>query len=739
MLAELKVAKQYFKEDFLAGLGLTLVVLPLALGIAIASGVPPMAGVLSAIVGGGFTSVIRSSQVTINGPSAGLIVVLVVGVVTIGEGDPVEGFQGILAASIIAGCIQMLLGLLKLGSIGDMVPSAVIHGVLAAVGIIIFSSQVHVALGVEYNFITSLDSLKEIPHSLQKANPFVVIITLLSILALYLHHKLKDRFKYIFPAPIWILLLTVPVVYLFKSFNSQDISFLGHSYYLGPEYLVQIPNDILEGIVFPDFQKINTLNFWSIVFSIATIASIDTLISAKGVDKLDSLRRQTNLSRELFAVGLSSVLAGFIGGLPIITAIPVYNGAKTKWSSFYFGILLLLSVILLVPIIQKIPLAALAVLLIYTAYKLAHPKVLIAAFRKGDDQFIIFLMTLLAAFVQGLLFGIIIGILTTLFIHYVKSNLESKQFFYYLFHPDIETERANKGKDFYIKIKGVLNFINIPMLKKALRKAAVESQIIMDLSNTRLIDYTVLEYLHDEAPRWDIPNVKFELVGVDAHDASSRHPNALRVLPDNKKPQLTQRQKSLKRLAIRNNGEFSPEIRWDLERFKDFQFFHTRKIEYCFNTAKGHYKIFFDWQTCDVTFAEGVLFSNQERHTSVQLLDLPFKAPLFVLQREELFDKIGAKLSLKEPDINFSEYEEFSNKFLLKGPKEDQIRRFFTTPLIHYLEENSIYHIESNGYRILIFKEMRFASPTSIAYMHTFAKGLADLLLKDWEEQNGMT
>jgi MFS superfamily sulfate permease-like transporter len=737
MTKKLGTIQQYFKEDITAAFGLALVVLPLALGIAVASGLPPMAGVLSAVVGGIVATFFRGSHVTINGPSAGLITVMLSGGIALGEGDSLVGFQCLLAATIVAGIGQILLGLFKLGERGDIIPTAAINGMLAAVGFTIIVTQIHLLFGVTVNGGTAYDSFWMIGNSIKIMNPIILLIGVVAIVILFLHKQNVIKAAQVLPTPIWIILFTIPIVYYFNFFETHYIPFFNTAYPVGPEYLVNIPVGIKEYLVFPSFEKVNRIEFWMVSLSILAVSTIETLVSAKAVDKLDSLERNTNLNKELFATGLSSVVSGCIGGLPVITAIPVYNGAKTKWSNLYYGIILALFVLIFAPIIRLIPLAALAVLLIYTGYKLATPKQWVDTYRKGDDQFLIFFTTFFAALVYGLLVGLLIGIIITLFNHYAKSNLDRKTFIKYLTQPSIKTTRTENTHELYIKLEGIVNFINIPALKNVLKSSGrTEKHIIVDMSNARLIDYTVLEYLHDDASKYDLPEgMNFELVGLGAHDAYSRHPNATRVLPSDKKPQLNQRQRGLRILSEKNNGTFWPEVRWDFQQLKDFDFFKTRTIEYTFNTAKGNYKMFFEWQTCDITFEEGSVFSNQERYTSVSILHLPFNAPKFVLQREALLDKIGVKLALREEDINMDEYPDFSNKFLLEGANPEAVRKFFNHPLIEYLKENPHYHMECNGTMLLIFKEMRFATPSAMTRLHSFSNELAEILLESWKAQ----
>jgi MFS superfamily sulfate permease-like transporter len=729
--------RRYFKDDITAAIGLALVVLPIALGIGVASGTTPIAGVLSAIVGGVVASFFRGSHVTINGPSAGLIGVMLAGGIALSDDTgALSGFNYLLAATIVAGIGQMILGVLRFGEIVDIAPSASVNGMLAAVGLMIIGTQFHTILGVNINYESAFENLGSIPNSFLQLNPIVTGIGLIAVLVLILHDKLEIKLIQNIPAPVWVILFTLPVVYYFDFFETHYISMFGTAAKVAPEYLVDIPESLSSYWVYPDFGKVTQVSFWLVSLSILVISTIETLVSAKVVDRLDPLNRHSNLNKELFAAGICSVVAGGIGGLPVITAIPVYSGSKTRWANFYYGIILILLVVLLDDIIRVIPLSALAVLLVYTGYKMAKPKVWVSTYKKGDDQFLIFLTTLLATLVYGLLIGLVVGILTTLFTHFVKSNLSRQQFFKYLLNPSIESDRNDNTHERYIRLKGIVNFVNIPILKKVLRHSAkTEKHIIVDMSHTRLADYTVLEYLQDDAPRYDLTDITFEIVGLGAHDATSRHPNATRILPADKKPQLNQRQKGLKELTEEKNGNFWPEVRWDYNQLTDFKLFKSRAIEYTFNTAKGHYKMFFEWETCDITFRESGLFLNKGRHTSVAILHLPFNAPTFVLQEEVLADRIGVKLALRDEDINFENYPNFSNRFLLQGKDEAGIRKFFNNILIEFLEEHPYYQLECNGAMLLILKDMRFSSPLEMKRLHDFSQQLAEILLESWKSQ----
>lgn len=725
--------KTYLKDDLTTAFSSALITIPLMLGIAIAAGVPPMAGILSAIVGGLVATFFRGSHVSLNGTAPGLIVVTLLGIQTLGDGDLMLGFRSVLAATIMAGGLLVLMGLLRFGRFGELLPPAVIHGVLIAIGLVIISKQIHVALGVELQVNSAFEGLRAIPASFQQLNPFITIIALTGILVLVFHPRLV-AYKWIqaVPAPLWALLLGVPFVYGFYFFEPHTLSFFGAEFPVGPNQILLLPTNIEQSILLPDFSQIQNFHFWTIVAEISFIVYIETVISAKVVDKIDPFGRYTDVDRDLIAVGLSNISVGWVGGMPIITGIPLVNGAKTRWFNFYHGLMILIFALLLSPLLRFIPMAGLAALLVFTGYKLSSFKMFRDAFRRGDDQFIIAVATLVVILFNGILIGVLGGVITTFVIHYAKSNLSFDQFVRATFRPTFTIKRDERDLECHIRARGILNFISILKLKNILRRVSNEKYIVLDLSHTRIIDYTVMEYLHERAERYDIPQSKFDIVGLDTHDVASRHPHAMHILPEDKKPQLSKRQQELSNIAKQYDGQFWPEIRWDVSQFKPFRFFQTRSIEYKLNTAKGTYWMFFEWETCDLTFEEGALFANQERHTTVSLLYPPFNPPAFVLEREDSPNRV--QVGVKE-DINFKQFGEFSTKFLLYGADEAAIQNFFNAELIEYLDKNDSYHIECDGSVILIFSQMRFASASDMLRFHTFSEGLAKILLAIFRNQ----
>ncbi|MCK5443437.1 MAG: SulP family inorganic anion transporter, partial [Maribacter sp.] len=391
----IKGIKENWRNDLSAALSVSLVALPLALGIAVASEVAPMAGVLSAIIGGVVTTFFRGGHLAINGPAAGLIAVILGGLVAL-DGN----INYVLAAIVVSGAIQVILGFLKMGRFAKLLPSSVLHGILAAIGVIIFAKQAHYALGTTSNADNTIGTLLDIFYKLPEANPFVFLVALIGILTLVFYKKINYKFIQIIPAPMWVLLLSLPVVFGFDFFNEHTISILGNAYSIGPELLIDIPDNPLDSIMHPDFGMMGTTAFWLTVLSITMIASVETLASARAVDKLDPYKRTTNLNKDLVGVGLSTMVSGALGGLPIITVIVrstvnVNSNARTRWSNFYHGIFLILFVLILAPVLRSVPLAALAAILVYTGFKLASPLVFKQAYDQGVEQLLFLCSTLI--------------------------------------------------------------------------------------------------------------------------------------------------------------------------------------------------------------------------------------------------------------------------------------------------------------------------------------------------------
>jgi MFS superfamily sulfate permease-like transporter len=658
------------------------------------------------------TTFFRGSHVAINGPAAGLIVVVLAGVQSLADENG-SGFPYVLAAIVVAGVIQMILGLLKMGKLGDLFPASVVNGMLATIGVIIFVKQFHVALGVHEVGGTSLDALLEIPKSLLNLNPTVTFISVISLLILILHPYIKNNFLKSIPAPLQVLIVAVPLVAIIDNIPGlKEISILNYPVYFGPDNLVKVPQNLLDNFIYPDFSKIGLPEFWVLVISITLVASIETLISTKAVDKLDHFKRRTNLNKDLFAVGLSTTVSGFLGGLPIITVIVrssvnVNHKAKTKWSNFYHGILLLSFVFLFPFIIREIPLASLATILVYTGYKLASPKVFQSTLLKGWEQLVILVSTLLASLAIDLLWGIIFGIFTTLLIHWMRSQLHIKTFIRHLIHTDITTVEESKNV-VHVEIKGIANFAIMLKLINLLTDLGNGKHFIVDFGRTKLVDSTILDFIHEHREKY-FTQTYFEFTGLDVHRTSSPHPLALHILKKPMQKRLTSRQNDVNHFASENRYLFKPEINWLVEHFEKFRFFEYHLMEYQRNRMEGSFDRDISWIVSDVTYNDGIFMASEEHHITVMIMTFPEESSDFCITKDDIRNL----------------------KAHIKSSEKSAVLPKHLTEFGLFLDENASYCIERVGKEVMIFRKERLLSAKEIVLMHDYVKKLCDFLPDD--------
>ena len=531
---------------------------------------------------------------------------------------------------------------------------------------------------------------------------------------------------------MWVLLLALPMVIGFDFFNEHSISFLGKSYGVGPKLLIDIPQDPLDCIMHPDFGMIGTLSFWLTVLSITTIASIVTLASARAVDKLDPFKRTTNLNKDLIGVGISTMVSAALGGLPITSVIVrstvnVNNNAKTKWSNLYHGIFLILFVLILAPVLRSVPLAALAAILVHTGFKLASPLVFKHAYDQGVEQLFFISSTLIITLFTNLLYGIMGGILITLVSHILLARVGFWSFFKMIYKSGSKVERLENGS-YDVKLKGISNFLYALQLEKLLENIPIGSVVRVDMSETRLVDLSIMENVIDFKRIQDNNGGDVKLIGLDNHVASSSHNRALKIVTGQVRKQMTKRQVRLQEMASTNGWSFERDVDWNTSYLRNFRFFDSRPIEMKTNCLQGlDLENNARWEIADIVFDEGALLALEIYQTTVQVVRLPSPIPRFIINKEGLFNKVFNRVkAFSESNLNIEimKHTGFSGKFQLIGDDEDAIRTFFTANLIHFLEKNEIHHIESNGEALMIFKYLHIARTVEVPSMLEFSSNL---------------
>lgn len=512
---------KYLKNDLPAGLVVFLVALPLCLGIALASGAPLFSGIIAGIVGGTVVALTSGSSLSVSGPAAGLTVIVLNAITQLGS------YEVFLLAVVLAGLIQIVLGYLKAGIIGYYFPSSVIKGMLAAIGIILILKQIPHALGYDkdnegdFDFMQAdgENTFSEVFNAVNFIHPGALIIALISLFILIMWERpflKKYNFFKIVPGALLVVILGIIINEWFRITNSQLL--------LTGDKLVRLPvagsaSEFVGQFTLPDFTAFGNYHVYVVAVTIAIIASLESLLSCEAADKLDPYKRNTPTNRELKAQGLGNLVSGMIGGLPLTAVIVrssanINSGAKTKLSAIFHGILLLASVIGLASVLNKIPLACLAALLLVVGYKLAKISLFKSMYRLGWEQFLPFIVTVVAIQLSDLLKGIGIGMTVSLFF-ILRSNYRRAYFFH--------KEEHHAGEKITIQLAEDVTFLNKGSIALTLDHLPENSTVVIDGSKSHNIDMDVLEIIHDFKSTAQLKNIKVELNNIPAFEGIAGH------------------------------------------------------------------------------------------------------------------------------------------------------------------------------------------------------------------------
>ncbi len=716
-------------RNIFSGFVVSLIALPLGLGLAMASEAPPISGIITAVVGGILVSILGGSNVTITGPGNGLVGVVLIAITAL-------GLESTYAAIICSGGLLMLLGFLRMGKLADFFPSSAIQGMLAAIGLIILGKQFHIMLGNKITRDGSIDYLLEIPNSIigvfsytDTGLIFAAIFGVGSLAIMIFYGKIRNKYLQLVPAPMWIVLLSIGFSYYYELV-------LGLPNPIAQEYMISgIPalGDIVEDLPIPNFGSVGTFTFWTSVLSLTLIASIESLLSIKAVDKLDPLKRRSNINRDLKALGLATVGSGFLGGLNVVTVIArssvnVNNGGTNRSANFSHATFLVIFIALFSTQLTRIPLPALMAILVYTGYKLASPVVVRKMFTIGKEQVLIFFVTLLTTLFVDLISGILAGIVITFIIH-ILLNKSTGLFLRNMFKPNVLMfqETGDKGgSNYYVSVKHFCTFLNFYKLKQKLEAIPESQDVVVDFSKCSFVDHTVMENLHDFQEVFSKKGGHFEVVGLDMHDTDSAHPFALRkmiTVPKMFTKSKTKRQVSLEELAQSYNLEYHPEKNEDVHELTDFLYFQTKHINHSYNEFKDDDNVL---HLFDITYSEGEFIAQGTVRSTMITIDLPTPIPSFTIDKEGFLEKFYAITGWN--DINIDGHTDFSNRFFLLGENEYAIKSFFSNELIHFLESNPYYHIESKGDQLLIFNKERPATIKEIKALLDYARRLQQVI-----------
>ena len=712
-------------KNMFSGLVVSLIALPLGLGLAMASEAPPIAGVITAIVGGVIVSILGGSFVTISGPGNGLVGVVLIAITTL-------GLTATYAAIICSGIVLIILGFLRLGKLADYFPSSAIQGMLAAIGLIILGKQFHIMLGNKIVRDSGIDYLLEIPNTIitvfqfeDKGLIYAALAGVISLAIMVFYSKIRNKYLQLIPAPMWIVIVSVGFSYYYqlvlKSPNPISLDYM----------IPAIPDirTIVTEIPSPDFRMVGSLSFWSSVVALTLIASIESLLSIKAVDKLDVDKRRSNVNKDIKALGLATVVSGFLGGLNVVTVIArssvnVNNGGSNRSSNMFHALFLVVFILLFSSELTRIPLSALMAILVYTGYKLASPVIVRKIFTIGKEQLLIFFATLLVTLKVGLISGIVAGLIATFIIHvFVTKSLGL--FMKNILKPNVLMYKEEDGS-YFVSVKHFCSFLNFNTLKANLEAIPENNDVIIDFSLCGFVDHSVMESVDDYQELFHKKGGNIEVIGLDVLGAKSKHPFALRrllplqkILPDNK----TKRQKNLSLVAENFYLSYNPTKKSDSEFLEGFIYFKTKKIEHIFNELiekNGQYRLF------DVTFSEGEFIAKEVVRTTMLFIKTSKKTPVFTLDKEGLLERLYALAGYE--DIDFKNHTDFSNRFYLRGENPKEIKAFFTNELVRFFESNAYYHVESSKEGVLICNKERIASIKEIKALLDFGIRLNQLI-----------
>jgi MFS superfamily sulfate permease-like transporter len=505
----------WLRHDLPAGIAVFLIALPLCLGISLASGAPLYAGILSGIIGGLVVSLTSGSPLAVSGPAAGLTTVVSSAIISFGD------YKIFLLSVIVAGIFQVLLGLLRLGMIAYYFPSAVIKGMLAAIGIILISKQVPIALGYDKpdfwsSGLWTMFSSKNVTGGLQNLNVHLargtIIIALVSLAALVLVQTSRSKILKLLPAPLLAVILGILVNLVLK----QSIS----PYTLKPTQLVNIPSNIFQDLQFADVSKLfSSATIWRTGVIIGLLASLESLLCVEAIDKLDKENRITPANRELIAQGTGNVLCGLLGGIPLTAVIVrgaanVDAGARSKLSSFTHGLLLLVSVLFFPFALNQIPYASLAAILLITGYNLTKPKLYKNMWSLGLKQFLPFIFTIVVILSTDLLFGVSVGLLISMYF-IIQNNLRAEY--------KIQKSTSHGMEVYYIRLNTNVTFLNKVKLRQALDNIPSYSVLTIDGSACNFIEYDILEIISEFEQKARNKHIELHLAGIERVNVSAIH------------------------------------------------------------------------------------------------------------------------------------------------------------------------------------------------------------------------
>jgi MFS superfamily sulfate permease-like transporter len=688
-----KINKKHLKYDILSGFIVSLIALPLCLGIAAASNFPPITGVLTSIIGGLIIGFFSGSELAIKGPAAGLIVIVAGAVEEFGRGDMQQGY--VLTASLIAitGLVQIILGLAKIGKFADFIPSSVIHGMLAAIGIIIMSKQIHFLIGItpaEIKGLHPIQLIEHIPASFMHLEWHIALIGITSLILLIVLPRIKNRVLQTIPSFLIVILVSIVIAQIFHFSTEKKL----YNSLINPGKLSY--NFFFNTGIFSSENLSITIKYF---FLLSIIGTIESMLTVKAVDLLDPYKRTSNHNKDIIALGFGNLLAGLMGALPMISEVArssanINNKGVSRLSGIMHGAFLMLFVLIFVSVIKLIPVAALSSILIFVGFKLAHPKSFIHAYKVSNEHLLVFVTTTVVTLVEDLLVGVVAGIVLKMFINMIKSGEIGK-----LFRSKLNIEE--KDNQLIIQLDSAAVFTNWLSLKSILENET-DRKIIIDFKEVKIVDTSFIENLNRFKEKY-----KGEVILRSFNDlrAVKNDEVSMRVKSDQNEVitiHLSDYERRMKayceeHIYIISFRTMIPKSY--ISNFKGFKHSDIKQTSLHITGIKHNVK----FEYFESTIYDSV--NMFEYHANVLGIEFGNKlAPRFLMQKETKFDSVLEFIMKNQ--VVFQNHHLFNSRYSVYSSQKQLATALFCDELIEYFEQNDIKDkvIEGDGkHKMIIY------------------------------------
>lgn len=716
-------------KDLPAGLVSALVSIPMALGLAISADIPMHSGLISAVVGGLVVAWLGGSYVAVSGPGVATTAIWWVGVATLGNGNLVLGFQSMLMVSLISGFLMYLIGYVRMTHWIDLVPRMVIRGVLASMGVWLMTQQVLYLLGAIPPLNLHIeDMMRTLPeylhHSVLGEIPYQITASgIMALVFIIIYTSYNNRWIRILPAGVWIVVISLTLIGT-RPFIPGGLDF-------DPTpWLVDLPSIWERWWFTPEFNAISHPKFLYFVLTLFVISWAENTSNLRAVDRLDPLGRRTDVHKEMRALGIATIVSAALGGMTVNSAIArssvnVQSGARTRFSNAFHGIFVALIVLIAGKYVEWIIVPMLAAIVVFSGYKLAAPKQLRIAADIGWEQFVVFVVSAFVGFTFGIGYAILTGWIIAFVLQLIMTGMPG-YILRNLLKPNTLLYQES-DQTYMLSIKHFGNFINLFRIREKLDTVPSASRVIVDFSLSKFIDGNVLESLRYYESMFRRRGGALEIIGLDNLVTKSEHPFApwLAIEHIESDELLSPRQQTLKEWCGANQWNFELETSQVIDCFSAFSFFSTRRVDQVRNLIRGEWN-HHRFLMADVDYHQGAFIAKDTVKATLLCIELEGQPlPEFLLDKERLFDRMAQLAGIK--DINFEDDHVFSQKFKLSGPREKAIRKLFTPELRSFLKDSNIYHVESDGKRLLIYQKERLLSVGEIKDMVSFA---AELVLR---------